>query len=71
MAFQRRGGRCRGGLELPGASLEEAAAEAAEAGGATYGKLILLGDPESFGDLPMGQPQVIFPTGPEPGTPTP
>ena len=55
----------------PAPSLEEAAAEAAEAGGATYGKLILLGEPESFGDLPTGQPQVIFPHGTEPGTPTP
>ena len=55
----------------PAPSLEEAAAEAAEAGGATYGKLILLGDPESLGDLPTGQPQVIFPHGTEPGTPTP
>ncbi len=55
----------------PAPSLAEAAAEAAEAGGATYGKLILLGDPESFGALPTGQPRVIFPHGTEPGTPTP
>ena len=55
----------------PAPSLEEAAAEAAEAGGATYGKLILLGDPEALGELPMGQPQVIFPHGTEPGTPAP
>jgi hypothetical protein len=52
----------------PAPSLEEAAAEAAAAGGATYGKLILLGDPESFGDLPTGQPRVIYPHGTEPGT---
>ena len=45
----------------PAPSLEEAAAEAAEAGGATYGKLILLGDSETVGDLPMGSPRVIFP----------
>ncbi len=55
----------------PAPSLEEAAAEAAEGGGATYGKLILLGDPETLGELPMGPPQVIFPHGTEPGTPTP
>jgi len=54
----------------PAPSLEEAAAEAAEGGGATYGKLILLWDPTS-GDLPTGQPQVIYPHGTEPGTPTP
>jgi hypothetical protein len=55
----------------PAPSLEEAAAEAAEAGGATYGKLILLGDSEILGDLPLGSPRVIFPRGTEPGTPTP
>src|SRR5829696_3279170 len=55
----------------PAPSLEEAAAEAAEAGGATYGKLILLGDPETVGELPMGEPRVIYPHGTEPGTPTP
>jgi hypothetical protein len=55
----------------PAPSLEEAAAEAEAAGGATYGKLILLGDPETFGELPMGEPRVIFPVGTEPGTPTP
>src|SRR5215208_4974611 len=55
----------------PAPSLEEAAAEAAESGGATYGKLILLGDPETLGELPMGPPQVIYPHGTEPGTPTP
>ena len=55
----------------PAPSLEEAAAEAAEAGGATYGKLILLGDSEILGDLPLGSPRVIFPHGTEPGTPTP
>ncbi|MDQ3428165.1 MAG: OBAP family protein, partial [Gemmatimonadota bacterium] len=38
----------------PAPSLAEAATAAAEAGGATYGKLILLGDPETLGDLPMG-----------------
>jgi hypothetical protein len=54
----------------PAPSLEEAAAEAAEAGGASYGKLILLFDPTS-GDLPTGEPRVIFPHGTEPGTPTP
>jgi hypothetical protein len=55
----------------PAPSMAEAATAAAEAGGATYGKLILLGDPESFGGLPMGPPQVIYPHGTEPGTPTP
>lgn len=55
----------------PAPSLEEAAAEAAESGGATYGKLILLGDPEVLGDLLTGQPQVIYPHGIEPGTPAP
>ena len=55
----------------PAPSLEEAAAEAAEAGGATYGKLILLGDPETVGELPMGSPRVIYRSEPEPGTPTP
>jgi hypothetical protein len=55
----------------PAPSLEEAAAEAAAAGGATYGKLILLGDSEILGDLPLGSPRVIFPHGTEPGTPTP
>src|SRR5215217_4735916 len=55
----------------PAPSLEEAAAEAEEAGGATYGKLILFGDPETVGQLPMGEPRVIYPSGTEPGTPTP
>jgi hypothetical protein len=55
----------------PAPSLEEAAAEAAASGGATYGKLILLGDSETLGDLPLGSPRVIFPHGTEPGTPTP
>ena len=55
----------------PAPSLEEAAAAAAEAGGATYGKLILLGDPETVGELPMGEPRVIYPSETEPGTPTP
>ncbi len=55
----------------PAPSLAEAATEAAQAGGATYGKLILLGDPETVGDLPMGEPRVIYPSGTEPGTPTP
>ena len=65
----------------PAPSLAEAATAAAQAGGATYGKLILLGDPETVGDLPLGPPRVIYPygTGPdgtgldgtEPGTPTP
>jgi hypothetical protein len=55
----------------PAPSLEEAATEAAESGGATYGKLILLGDPETLGELPTGQPQVIYPHETEPGTPTP
>lgn len=54
----------------PAPSLAEAAAAAAESGGATYGKLTLLWDPTQ-GDLPTGQPQVIFPHGTEPGTPTP
>jgi hypothetical protein len=51
--------------------MADAAATAAAAGGATYGKLILFGDPESFGELPMGEPRVIYPVGTEPGTPTP
>jgi hypothetical protein len=55
----------------PAPSMAEAATAAAESGGATYGKLILLGDPETLGDLPVGQPQVIYPHGTEPGTPTP
>jgi len=55
----------------PAPSLAEAATEAAQAGGATYGKLILLGDPESIGDLPTGEPQVIYPHGTESGTPAP
>ena len=55
----------------PAPSLAEAATEAAEAGGVTYGKLILLGDPETVGDLPTGEPRVIYPHGTEPGTPTP
>ncbi len=55
----------------PAPSLAEAATEAAQAGGATYGKLILLGDPETVGDLPMGEPRVIHPEETEPGTPTP
>ena len=54
----------------PAPSLEEAATAAAETGGATYGKLILLWDP-TRGDLPTGQPRVIFPHGTAPGTPTP
>ncbi len=54
----------------PPPSLEEAAAAAAEAGGATYGKLFLLFDPTQ-GDLPTGEPRVIYPHGTEPGTPTP
>lgn len=54
----------------PAPSLAEAATEAAQAGGATYGKLILLWDPTQ-GDLPTGQPRVIYPHGTEPGTPTP
>jgi hypothetical protein len=55
----------------PAPSLEEAATAAAEAGGATYGKLILLGDPETLGGLPTGEPRVIYPHRTEPGTPTP
>ncbi len=55
----------------PAPSMAEAATEAAQTGGATYGKLILLGDPETVGELPMGEPQVIYPHGTEPGTPTP
>jgi|GEM_PF-990655 len=55
----------------PAPSLAEAATAAAEAGGATYGKLILLGDPETVGDLPMASPRVIYPSETEPGTPTP
>ena len=55
----------------PAPSMADAAATAAAAGGATYGKLILFGDPESFGELPMGEPRVIYPVGTEPGTPTP
>ena len=55
----------------PAPSLEEAAAEAAQAGGATYGKLIIFGEPETVGALPMGPPRVIYPVGTEPGTPTP
>ena len=55
----------------PAPSLEEAAAEAAQAGGATYGKLIIFGEPETVGELPMGPPRVIYPVGTEPGTPTP
>src|SRR5215217_5353797 len=55
----------------PAPSMAEAAATAAATGGATYGKIILFGDPESFGQLPMGPPQVIYPVGTEPGTPTP
>jgi hypothetical protein len=55
----------------PAPSLEEAATAAAESGGATYGKLILLGDPETVGELPMGEPRVIYPSETEPGTPTP
>src|SRR5215208_4719409 len=39
----------------PAPSLEEAAAEAEAAGGATYGKLILLGDSEILGDLPWAR----------------
>ncbi len=52
----------------PAPSLAEA--EAAAADGASYGKLILLWDPTE-GDLPTGQPRVIYPHGTEPGTPTP
>jgi len=55
----------------PAPSMADAAATAAAAGGATYGKLILLGDPETVGELPMGPPRVIYPSGTEPGTPTP
>ena len=55
----------------PAPGLEVAATEAAQAGGATYGKLILLGDPATFGELPMGEPRVIYPVGTDPGTPTP
>ena len=55
----------------PAPSLAAAATAAAQAGGATYGKLILLGDPETLGDLPTGEPRVIYPHGTEPGTPTP
>ena len=55
----------------PAPSLEAAAAEAVQAGGASYGKLILLGDPETVGDLPTGEPRVIYPHGTESGTPTP
>ena len=54
----------------PAPSLGAAATAATESGGATYGKLILLWDP-SRGDLPTGQPRVIYPHGTEPGTPTP
>ena len=54
----------------PAPSLAEAEAESAEAGGASYGKLILLWDPTQ-GDLPTGEPRVIYPHGTEPGTPTP
>ncbi len=54
----------------PAPSLEEAAAAAAESGGATYGKLTLLWDP-TRGDLPTGEPRVIYPHGTEAGTPTP
>lgn len=53
----------------PAPSLAEAATAAAQSGGATYGKLILLWD-LSGGDLPMDQPQIIYPQGTEPGTPT-
>ncbi len=55
----------------PAPSLAEAATAAAQADGATYGKLILLGDPETVGDLPAGPPRVIYPSETEPGTPTP
>ena len=54
----------------PAPSLAEAATEAAQAGGATYGKLTILFDPTQ-GDLPTGEPRVIYPHGTEPGTPTP
>jgi uncharacterized protein DUF1264 len=54
----------------PAPSLEEAAAKANQSGGATYGKLILLFDPTQ-GDLPTGEPRVVFPHGTEPGAPTP
>jgi len=53
----------------PAPSLADAATEAAQTGGATYGKLILLWDP-TRGDVPTGEPRVIFPHGTEPGTPT-
>ncbi len=49
----------------PAPSLEEAAKEAEKAGGASYGKLTLLWDPTS-GDLPTGEPRVIFPHGTAP-----
>ncbi len=55
---------------LPGLSAEEAAPIIQGFAG-TYGKLILLGDPETVGDLPMGPPRVIYPSETEPGTPTP
>ncbi len=55
----------------PAPSLEEAAAEAEAAGGATYGKLILLGNPETAGELPFGPPQVIYPVGTGPGSTAP
>lgn len=54
----------------PAPSFEEAATAAAAAGGASYGKLILLFDPTS-GDLPTGEPRVVYPHGTEPGTPVP
>ncbi len=54
----------------PAPSLAEAATAAEQAGGATYGKLVLLFDPTQ-GDLPTGEPRVVFPHGTEPGTPTP
>ncbi len=55
---------------LPGLSAEEAAPIIQGFAG-TYGKLILLGDPETVGDLPAGPPRVIYPSETEPGTPTP
>ena len=55
----------------PAPSLAEASTAAAHAGGATYGKLILLAGPETLGDLPTGEPRVIYPHETEPGTPTP
>jgi uncharacterized protein DUF1264 len=55
----------------PAPSMAEAATAAAESGGATYGKLILLWDFARGDDLPTGEPRVIYPSGTAPGTPTP